>query len=53
MAQWKTVLMRVIVMSALVLTPVLWGALAQTAPTARKTITTEAEFHQVMNDLSN
>ncbi|HMF92940.1 MAG TPA: cyclase family protein [Vicinamibacterales bacterium] len=30
-----------------------WGTVAQTAPGNHKTITTEAEFHQAMKDLSN
>jgi len=48
---------RRVLISGLVSAPatvlLLWGSAAHTAPTARKTITTEAEFHQAMKDLSN
>jgi kynurenine formamidase len=42
-----------LVMSALVIALFLWGPKAHTAPVTHKTIATEAEFHQAMNDLSN
>jgi kynurenine formamidase len=42
-----------IVMSAVVIALFLWAPKAHTAPTAHKTIATEAEFHQAMKDLSN
>src|SRR6266705_1241154 len=48
---------RRVLVSGLVSAPIIallaWGSAAHTAPTARKTITTEAEFHQAMKDLSN
>jgi kynurenine formamidase len=42
-----------LVMSALVIALFVWGTKARTAPVTHKTIATEAEFHQAMNDLSN
>jgi kynurenine formamidase len=42
-----------LVMSTLVIALVAWGPKAHTAPVTHKTIATEAEFHQAMNDLSN
>src|SRR6059058_3978970 len=48
---------RRVLVSGLVSAPatvlLLWGSAAHTASTARKTITTEAEFHQAMKELSN
>jgi kynurenine formamidase len=48
---------RKVLVSGLVSVPVLalllWGSAVRTAPIPHKTITTEAEFHQAMKDLSN
>jgi hypothetical protein len=50
--QLKRVLLSGLV-SAPVIALLVWGRPVQSAPTADKTITTEAEFHQAMKDLSN